>query len=33
MNNKPIDNEKNLLIYKNGEGKIIVDAILKDETL
>ena len=33
MDNQLIDNEKNLLIYKNEEGNIIVDAILKDETL
>ena len=33
MNNKLIENEKNLLIYKNEEGNIIVDAIFKDETL
>lgn len=33
MDNKAIDNEENLLIYKNEEGKIIVDAIFKNETL
>lgn len=33
MNNKLLDNEENLLIYKNEEGNIIVDAIFKDETL
>lgn len=33
MNNKLIENEENLLIYKNEEGNIIVDAILKNETL
>lgn len=33
MNNQLLDNEKNLLIYKNEEGNIIVDAIFKDETL
>ena len=33
MNNKLIGNEKDLLIYKNEEGNIIVDAIFKDETL
>ena len=33
MDNKLIGNEKNLLIYKNEEGNIIVDAIFKDETL
>ncbi len=33
MNNQLLDNEKNLLIYKNKEGNIIVDAIFKDETL
>ncbi len=33
MNNKLIGNEKNLLIYENEEGNIIVDAIFKDETL
>ena len=26
-------NENDLIIYKNSEGKIIVDAIFKDETL
>lgn len=26
-------NENNLLIYKNNDGNIIVDAIYKDETL
>ena len=33
MNNKPIDEGENLLIYKSEEGNIIVDAIFKDETL
>lgn len=33
MKNKSIENENNLLIYKNIEGNIIVDAIFKDETL
>lgn len=33
MNNQLLDNEKNLLIYKNKDGNIIVDAIFKDETL
>ena len=33
MDNQSIDNEKNLLIYKNEEGNIIVDAIFKNETL
>ena len=33
MDNKAIDNEENLLIYKNEEGKIIVDAIFRNETL
>ena len=33
MNNKLLDNEENLLIYKNEEGNIIVDAIFKNETL
>lgn len=33
MNNKFIENKENLLIYKNKEGNIIVDAIFKDETL
>ena len=33
MNNKLIENKENLLIYKNEEGNIIVDAILKNETL
>lgn len=33
MNNKFIENKENLLIYKNEEGNIIVDAIFKDETL
>ena len=33
MDNQLIDDEKNLLIYKNEEGNIIVDAIFKDETL
>lgn len=33
MNDKPIDEMENLLIYKNEEGNIIVDAIFKDETL
>ena len=33
MDNKLEDNEKNLLIYKNEEGNIVVDAIFKDETL
>lgn len=33
MENQLIDDEKNLLIYKNREGNIIVDAIIKDETI
>ena len=33
MNNKLIENKENLLIYKNEEGNIIVDAILKNDTL
>lgn len=33
MDNNLIDKEENLLIYKNEEGNIIVDAIFKDETL
>ena len=33
MNSKLVENEENLLIYKNAEGNIIVDAIFKDETL
>lgn len=33
MNNEFIENKENLLIYKNKEGNIIVDAILKNETL
>ena len=33
MNNKLIENKENLLIYKNEEGNIIVDAIFKNETL
>ena len=33
MDNKLVENEENLLIYKNAEGNIIVDAIFKDETL
>ena len=33
MDNKLVDTEKNLLIYKNEEGDIVVDAIFKDETL
>lgn len=33
MDNKFIENKQNLLIYKNEEGNIIVDAIFKDETL
>ena len=33
MNNTLIENMENLLIYKNEEGKIIVDAIFKNETL
>lgn len=33
MDNKFIENKENLLIYKNEEGNIIVDAIFKDETL
>lgn len=33
MSNRLIGNEENLLIYKNEEGNIIVDAIFKDETL
>ena len=32
MDNKLIGNEKSLLIYKNEEGNIIIDAIFKDET-
>ena len=33
MNSNLVENEENLLIYKNTEGNIIVDAIFKDETL
>ena len=33
MNNKLIENKENLLIYKDEEGNIIVDAIFKNETL
>ena len=33
MDSKLINDEKKILIYKNKEGNIIVDAILKDETL
>ena len=33
MDNNLIGNDKNLLIYKNEDGDIIVDAIFKDETL
>ena len=33
MNNKLTENKENLLIYKNEEGNIIVDAIFKNETL
>ena len=33
MNNELIGNEENLLIYKNEEGYIIVDAFFKNETL
>ena len=33
MNNELIGNEENLLIYKNEEENIIVDAIFKNETL
>lgn len=33
MNSKLVENEENLLIYKNAEGNIIVDAIFKNETL
>lgn len=33
MDNKFTGNKENLLIYKNEEGNIIVDAIFKDETL
>ena len=33
MENKFKENEENMLIYKNEEGDIIVDAIFKDETL
>ena len=33
MNNKLLENKENLLIYKNQEGNIIVDAILKNDTL
>ena len=33
MNSKLVENEEDLLIYKNAEGNIIVDAIFKDETL
>ena len=30
MNSKLVENEENLLIYKNAEGNIIVDAIFKE---
>ena len=33
MSNKLIENKENLLIYKDEEGNIIVDAIFKNETL
>ena len=33
MDNEILDNEKNLLIYTNEEGDIIVDAIYRDESL
>ena len=33
MDNKLIENKENLLIYKNEEGNIVVDAIFKNETL
>lgn len=33
MNKNLIENENNLLIYKNNNGNIVVDAIYKDETL
>ncbi len=33
MNNNLIENKENFLIYKNEEGNIIVDAILKNDTL
>ena len=33
MDNEILDNEKNLLIYTNEEGDIVVDAIYRDETL
>ena len=33
MNKTLIENENNLLIYKNNNGNIVVDAIYKDETL
>ena len=33
MNINLIENENNLLIYKNNNGNIVVDAIYKDETL
>lgn len=33
MNKNLIENENNLLIYKNNNGNIVVDEIYKDETL
>ena len=33
MNSKLVKNEENLLIYRNAEGNIKVDAIFRDETL
>ena len=33
MNKNLIENENNLLIYKNNNENIVVDAIYKDETL
>ena len=33
MNKNLIENENDLLIYKNNNGNIVVDAIYKDETL
>ena len=33
MDNRLLENKENLLIYKNEEGNIIVDAILKNDTL
>ena len=32
MNKNLIENENNLLIYKNNNENIVVDAIYKDET-